>query len=135
MSTPPKKPGEPPTPPPEPSHSEKGPPSSSPRNHDTTKMHPAIPAVISLFAPGLGLLFLETRDRVKDALFIFGLWIAAVMVVILFSILTLGLAVVCCGVPLFLYNIAAAIHSYDEAILLEGDKPLIFQKGFRIFRD
>jgi hypothetical protein len=98
-------------------------------------MHPAIPAVISLFAPGLGLLFLKTRDRVKDALVIFGLWVALVMAVIVLSIVTLGLGVVCCGFPLFLYNIAAAIHSYDEAILLEGDKPLVFQKGFRIFND
>jgi hypothetical protein len=98
-------------------------------------MHPAIPAVISLFAPGLGLLLLKTRDRVKDALFIFGLWVALVMAVILLSIVTLGLGVVCCGIPLFLYNIAAAIHSYDEAILLEGEKPLLFQKGFRIFKD
>jgi hypothetical protein len=98
-------------------------------------MHPAVPAVISLFAPGLGLLLLKTRDRVKDALVIFGLWVALVMGVIILSILTLGLGVVCCGFPLFLYNIAAAIHSYDEAILLDGEKPLLFQKGFRIFKD
>jgi hypothetical protein len=98
-------------------------------------MHPAVPAIISLFAPGLGLLLLKTRDRVKDALFIFGIWVACVMGVIVLSIVTLGLGVVCCGVPLFLYNLAAAIHSYDEAILLEGEKPLLFQKGFRIFRD
>jgi hypothetical protein len=57
------------------------------------------------------------------------------MAVIVLSIVTFGLGVVCCGVPLFLFNIAAAIHSYDEAVLLEGDKPLLFQKGFRIFRD
>ena len=99
------------------------------------EMHPAVPAVISLFAPGLGLLLLKTRDRVKDALFIFGIWVAGVMGVIVLSIVTLGLGVVCCGVPLFLYNLAAAIHSYDEAVLLEGEKPLLFQKGFRIFKD
>ena len=128
MSTPPNPPVEPPsgTEPPSP------PP---PGGENEPEIHPAVPAVVSLFAPGLGLLFLPTRDRVKDALLIFGVWIASVMAVILLSIVTFGLGVVCCGVPLFLYNIAAAIHSYDEAILLEGDKPLLFQKGFRIFRD
>lgn len=128
MSTPPNPPVEPPsgTEPPSP------PP---PGGENESEIHPAVPAVVSLFAPGLGLLFLPTRDRVKDALLIFGVWIASVMAVILLSIVTFGLGVVCCGVPLFLYNIAAAIHSYDEAILLEGDKPLLFQKGFRIFRD
>jgi len=106
-----------------------------PGSGDSTEVHPAVPAVVSLFAPGLGLLLLKTRDRVKDALLIFGIWVACVMAVLLLSIVTFGIAAICCGVPLFLYNIAAAIHSYDEAILLEGDKPLLFQKGFRIFKD
>ena len=127
MSTPPNPPADPPS-------SQDIPP--PPTGTDVPpEMHPAVPAVISLFAPGLGLLLLKTRDRVKDALFIFGLWVACVMAVIVLSIVTLGLGVVCCGVPLFLYNIAAAIHSYDEAILLEGEKALLFQKGFRIFKD
>jgi len=80
-------------------------------------------------------LFLKTRDRVKDALLIFGVWVASLMACILLSIVTLGLGAVCCGVPLFVFNIAAAIHSYDEAMLLEGEKPLVFHKGLRIFKD
>lgn len=132
MSTPSNQPPAPPQPPSESS----GPPSPAPQpsSGDSPEVHPAVPAVVSLFAPGLGLLFLKTRDRVKDALLIFGLWIALVMVCIILSIITFGLGAVCCGVPLFLYNLAAAIHSYDEAILLEGEKPLLFQKGFRIFK-
>jgi hypothetical protein len=106
-----------------------------PSSGGSAEMHPAVPAVVSLFAPGLGLLLLKTRDRVKDALLVFGIWVGGVMAVLLLSIVTFGIAAICCGVPLFLYNIAAAIHSYDEAILLEGDKPLLFQKGFRIFKD
>ena len=125
----------PPNPPTDPSKSEESLPPPPPSGESEQEIHPAVPAVVSLFAPGLGLLFLSSRDRIKDALLIFGVWVACVMAVILFSIVTLGLGVVCCGVPLFLYNIAAAIHSYDEAVLLEGDKPLLFQKGFRIFRD
>jgi hypothetical protein len=127
MSTPPNPPTEPPDP--------KDVPPPPPSIESPPEMHPAVPAVISLFAPGLGLLLLKTRDRVKDALFIFGIWVACVMAVVVLTIVTFGLGVVCCGVPLFLYNIAAAIHSYDEAILLEGEKPLLFQKGFRIFKD
>ena len=123
----------PPTPPADPLNVGETPP--PPHGGSEPEIHPAVPAVISLFAPGLGLLFVSTRDRVKDALLIFAVWVACVMVVILLSIVTFGLGVVCCGVPLFLYNIAAAIHSYDEAVLLEGDKPLLFQKGFRIFKD
>ncbi len=125
----------PPNPPTDPSKSEESLPPPPPSGESEQEIHPAVPAVVSLFAPGLGLLFLPSRDRIKDALLIFGVWVACVMAVILFSIVTFGLGVVCCGVPLFLYNIAAAIHSYDEAVLLEGDKPLLFQKGFRIFRD
>lgn len=128
MSTPPS----PPTDPPGTGDSLPPPP---PRGDGEPEIHPAVPAVISLFAPGLGLLFLPTRDRIKDALLIFGVWVASVMAVILLSIVTFGLGVVCCGVPLFLYNIAAAIHSYDEAVLIEGDKPLLFQKGLRVFKD
>ena len=125
----------PPNPPVDPPSGTEPPSPPPPSGGVESEIHPAVPAVVSLFAPGLGLLFLPTRDRVKDALLIFGVWIASVMAVILLSIVTFGLGVVCCGVPLFLYNIAAAIHSYDEAVLLEGDKPLLFQKGFRIFRD
>lgn len=125
----------PPVPPADPEQSSGSPPPPPPSGTGETEIHPAVPAVISLFAPGLGLLFLPSRDRIKDALLIFGVWVGCVMAVIMLSIVTFGLGVVCCGVPLFLFNIAAAIHSYDEAVLLEGDKPLLFQKGFRIFRD
>ncbi len=127
MSTPP--------PPPDTQSPSSAPLPPPPSSGGPAEVHPAVPAVVSLFAPGLGLLLLKTRDRVKDALLIFGLWVAFVMAVLLLSIVTFGIAALCCGVPLFLYNIAAAIHSYDEAILLEGEKPLLFQKGFRIFKD
>jgi hypothetical protein len=95
-------------------------------------MHPVVPAVVSLFAPGLGLLLLESRDRVKDALLIFGVWFAYFAASYVLTFLVIGL---CWWLPLPLLNIAAAIHSYDEASLVQGGKPLLFQRSFRIFKD
>lgn len=125
MSTPPRDP-EPPGRPPTPPSSETG------AGGEAPELHPAVPAIISLFFPGLGLLLLKTRDRVKDALLIFGVYFAYCAGAAVLSLVVVGL---CCWIPLPLLNLAAAIHSYDEAILLEGGKPLLFQKGFRIFKD
>lgn len=124
---------EPPTPPPEPPSPPTSPPPPPSGEGVPGEMHPAVPAVVSLFLPGLGLLLLKTRDRVKDALLIFGIYFAYMAgSTLLIPAFGVGL---CCFVPLPLLNIAAAIHSYDEATLLEGGKPLLFQKGLRIFRD
>ena len=93
-----------------------------------------MPAIVSLFLPGLGLLLLKSRDRVKDALLIFGIYLVCGMGLVALTLVTFGIGA-CCGVPFLALNIAAAIHSYDEAILQQGGKPLVFQNGLRFFRD
>lgn len=121
-------PSPPPTPPPTS-------PTTSPTTPDTeksTELHPAVPMVVSLLAPGLGLLLLKNRDHVKDALLIFGGWF---FYFALSFVLTFFIVGVCCWLPLPLLNVAAGIHSFDEASLEQGGRPLIFQKGFRIFKD
>ena len=111
------------------------PPPTSPTTPDTeksTELHPAVPMVVSLLAPGLGLLLLKNRDHVKDALLIFGGWFFYLAVSFVLTFFIVG---VCCWLPLPLLNVAAGIHSFDEASLEQGGRPLIFQKGFRIFKD
>ena len=88
--------------------------------------------VVSLLAPGLGLLLLKNRDHVKDALLIFGVWFSYLAVSFVLTFFIVG---VCCWLPLPLLNVAAGIHSFDEATLEQGGTPLLFQKGFRILRD
>jgi heme/copper-type cytochrome/quinol oxidase subunit 1 len=88
--------------------------------------------IVSLLAPGLGLLLLEKRDRVKDALAIFGAWFAYFVISFLLTFVVVG---VCCWLPLPLLHVAAGIHSFDEATLEQGGKPLLFRTGFRIFKD
>ncbi len=88
--------------------------------------------VVSLLAPGLGLLLLKNRDHVKDALLIFGVWFSYIAIAFVLTFLIVG---VCCWLPLPLLNVAAGIHSFDEATLEQGGTPLLFQKGFRIFKD
>ena len=110
------------------------PPSTSPTTPDpekSTELHPAVPMVVSLLAPGLGLLLWKNRDHVKDAFIIFGVWFSYVAVSFVLTFLIVG---VCCWLPLPLLNVAAGIHSFDEATLEQGGKPLLFQKGFRILR-
>ncbi len=119
----------PPSPPEPPGPSSTPPPPIEP---EAPEMHPAVPAIVSLIFPGLGLLLLRTRDRTKDALAIFLGYFAYVGAATVLSFIVIGL---CCWIPLPLLNIAAAIHSYDEAVLLEGGKPLLFKSGFRIFKD
>ncbi len=95
-------------------------------------MHPAVPMIVSLLAPGLGLLLLDRQDRVKDAFLIFGLWFSYVAFSFLLTFFIIG---VCCWLPLPLLNVAAGIHSFDEMTLQQGGKPVLFQTSFRIFED
>ena len=91
-----------------------------------------MPALVSLIAPGLGLLLLKSRDRVKDAIAIFGGYFVYVSIATILTTIVIGL---CCWLPVPLLNLAAAIHSYDEAMLLEGSPPLVFKNGLRLFKD
>ena len=98
----------------------------------TIALHPAVALIVSLLAPGLGLLLLERRDRVKDAFLIFGLWFAYVSLSFFLTFFVIG---VCCWLPLPLLNVAAGIHSFDEMTLEQGGRPVLFQTSFRIFQE
>jgi hypothetical protein len=89
-------------------------------------MHPAIPAVVSLMIPGIGLLFVPNKAGL-------GLGILAgyvVLWVILFIIafVTLGIGT-CLFIFLPLANVAAAIHSWDEAAKASNGQfqPILFK--------
>jgi len=92
-------------------------------------LHPAVALLVSLLAPGLGLLLLERKDRVKDAFLIFGLWFSYVAMAFFLTFFVIGL---CCWLPLPLLNVAAGIHSFDEMTLEQGGRPVLFQTSFRI---
>lgn len=108
------------------------PPSPSSSTAPRPPLHPAVALIVSLLAPGLGLLLLEEKDRVKDAFLVFGLWFCYVALSFFLSFFVIGL---CCWLPLPLLNLAAGIHSFDEMTLEQGGQPLLFQTSFRIFRD
>lgn len=87
-------------------------------------MHPAIPAIISLFLPGIGLLFVP--DKQKLGLMVFGGYIVLWFICFLLTFLVIG----ACLFLLFpLLHIAAAIQSWDEAAKSSGGQfqPLLFK--------
>ena len=47
--------------------------------------------VVSLLAPGLGLLLLKNRDHVKDALLIFGVWFSYLAVSLVLTLFIVGI--------------------------------------------
>lgn len=95
-------------------------------------LQPAVALIVSLLAPGLGLLLLQRRDRVKDGFLIFGLWFGYVTLAFFLSLFAVG---ICCWLPLPLLNLAAGIHSFDEVTLEQGGQPVLFQTSFRIFQE
>lgn len=103
--------------------------------------HPAIPALISFFLPGIGLLFMSQPfgsppNKTNLGLGIFaGFIVGTIVLTILYfgiTVITLGFGGIlgCCFFLLPLVNIATAIHSYDEAAKLSNGQfsPLIFKK-------
>jgi hypothetical protein len=87
-------------------------------------MHPAVPAIISLFLPGIGLLLVP--DKQKLGLMVFGGYIVLWFVCFLLTFLVIG----ACLFLLFpLLHIAAAIQSWDEAAKSSGGQfqPILFK--------
>ena len=115
-----------------PPQSKTPPPSPPTTGGGASALHPAVPLIVSLLAPGLGLLLLDRKDRVKDAFLIFGLWFSYVALSFFLTFFVIG---VCCWLPLPLLNVAAGIHSFDEMTLEQGGKPVLFQTSFRIFQN
>lgn len=89
-------------------------------------VHPVVPALVSLFFPGIGLLFVP--GKVPLALGVFGGYVALWFLLTILTFITLGLGG-CLFFALPLVNIAAAIHSYDEAAKASGGQyaPLLFK--------
>jgi hypothetical protein len=89
-------------------------------------IHPVVPALVSFFLPGIGLLFVP--NKVPLSLGIFGSYIALNVLLFILAVITLGLGT-CLFLALPLVNTAAAIHSYDEAAKASGGQyaPLLFK--------
>lgn len=89
-------------------------------------IHPVVPALVSFFLPGIGLLFVP--NKVPLSLGIFGGYIALNVLLFILAVVTFGLGT-CLFLALPLVNIAAAIHSYDEAAKASGGQyaPLLFK--------
>ena len=81
-------------------------------------MHPAVPAVVSLFFPGLGLLFVPNKA---------GLGIGIFIAYIIFAVVTILLVVGICLAPIA--NVLIAVHSWDEAAKTSGGQfqPILFK--------
>jgi hypothetical protein len=87
-------------------------------------MHPAVPAIVSLFFPGLGLLFVPGKAGLG-----IGIFAAYLALVVVGFILTFVLIGMCLLLLLPLGNVLAAVHSWDEAAKTSGGQfqPLLFK--------
>lgn len=98
--------------------------SYQPTTGQSQSMHPAVPALVSFFFPGLGLLFVPNKA---------GFGIAIFALTIGYAILAFILSFVFIGFCLFLVmpiiNIVAAIHSWDEAAKTSNGQfqPILFK--------
>jgi hypothetical protein len=118
----------PPTPPPSnyPTYT----PTQSPQSYQpqgaggAQQMHPAVPAILSLFLPGIGLLLVP--DKQKLGVGIFAGYVALGIVAFILTFVFVGL---CIFILMPLVNIAAAIHSWDEAAKVSGGQfqPILFK--------
>jgi hypothetical protein len=89
-------------------------------------MHPAIPAIVSLIVPGIGLLFVPGKAGL--GLGILAAYIVLWVIMFVIAFVTLGIGT-CLFIFLPLANVAAAIHSWDEAAKASGGQfqPILFK--------
>ena len=89
-------------------------------------MHPAVPAIVSLILPGIGLLFVPNRAGL--GLGIFAGYIVLNIILFVLAVITLGIGS-CLFLIVPLANVAAAIHSWDEAAKVSNGQfqPLLFK--------
>jgi hypothetical protein len=88
------------------------------------QQNPIIPAIISLFLPGIGLVMVPNKQGLGIGIFAGYVGLTIVGVVLTFVVIGL-----CLLMLLPLVNIAAAIHSYDEAAKVSNGqfKPILFK--------
>jgi hypothetical protein len=87
-------------------------------------MHPAVPAIVSLILPGIGLLFVPNKAGLG-----LGVFAAFIVYGIIATILTFVFVGICLFVAMPIINVAAAIHSWDEAAKSSGGQfqPILFK--------
>lgn len=87
-------------------------------------MHPAIPALVSFFFPGLGLLFVPNKAGLG-----IGIFAATLAYAVIATILTFVAVGLCLFMVMPLINIAAAVHSWDEAAKASNGQfqPILFK--------
>ena len=87
-------------------------------------MHPAVAAIVSFFLPGIGLLFVPGKQGLG-----IGIFAATIGYAVLATILTFVFIGVCLFLVMPLINIAAAIHSWDEAAKASNGQfqPILFK--------
>ena len=87
-------------------------------------MHPAVPAIVSLFLPGIGLLFVPGKAGLG-----IGIFVGTIIYVIIATILSFVFIGFCLFIVMPLINVAAAIHSWDEAAKASNGQfqPLLFK--------
>jgi hypothetical protein len=89
-------------------------------------MHPAVPAIVSFFIPGIGLLFVPNKAGL--GLGVFAGYVALNIILFVLAVVTLGIGS-CLFLAVPLVNVAAAIHSWDEAAKNSNGQfqPLLFK--------
>ena len=89
-------------------------------------MHPAIPAVVSLMLPGIGLIFVPNKAGLGIGIFVGYIILWAVLMVL--AVITLGIGS-CLFLVAPLINVGAAVHSWDEAAKASNGKfqPILFK--------
>ncbi len=87
-------------------------------------MHPAVAAVVSLFLPGIGLLLVPNKAGLG-----IGIFAATIVYAVIATILTFVVIGVCLFAVMPLINVAAAVHSWDEAAKVSGGQfqPILFK--------
>ena len=101
-------------------------PSYQQTNTGNQPMHPAIPAIVSLFIPGIGLLFVPNKAGL--GLGVFAGYAALNIVLFVLAVVTLGIGS-CLFLAVPLVNVAAAIHSWDEEAKVSNGQfqPILFK--------
>jgi hypothetical protein len=121
---------QPQTPPPPPAGYPTYTPQQSPQGYQpqapggAQQMHPAVPAILSLFLPGIGLMLVPNKQGLGIG--IFAAYVGLGIIGFILSFVIVGLCVL---LLMPLANIAAAIHSWDEAAKVSGGQfqPILFK--------
>lgn len=89
-------------------------------------MHPAVAAIVSFFLPGIGLLFVPNKQSL--GLGIFAGYVVLNIILFVLAVITLGIGS-CLFFLVPLINVAAGIHSWDEAAKSSNGQfqPILFK--------